>query len=107
MWAWLGSAREAVNLLADEFLPELPNMRLEQDPIHRHKDVLTHTIAVVENVRPLAEIRAERPDHPDFDFREKRLHQGNLKAFMDDHPDEAPPINIDRKYVITTRRTKK
>ena len=22
MWAWLGSAREAVNLLADEFLPE-------------------------------------------------------------------------------------
>ena len=36
--------------LADEFLPELPAMRLEQDPIHRHKDVLTHTIAVVENV---------------------------------------------------------
>ena len=38
--------------LADEFLPELPSMRLEQDPIHRHKDVLTHTLAVVENVRP-------------------------------------------------------
>ena len=36
--------------LADEFLPELPAMRLEQDPIHRHKDVLAHTIAVVENV---------------------------------------------------------
>ncbi|MEZ5144458.1 MAG: HDIG domain-containing protein [Acidimicrobiales bacterium] len=33
--------------LADAFLPELPAMRLEQDPIHRHKDVLTHTIAVV------------------------------------------------------------
>ena len=38
--------------LAEEFLPELPAMRLEQDPIHRHKDVLTHTIAVVENVAP-------------------------------------------------------
>ena len=37
--------------LADQFLPELPAMRLEHDPIHRHKDVLTHTIAVVENVR--------------------------------------------------------
>jgi poly(A) polymerase len=35
------------NGLADVFLPELPAMRLEQDPIHRHKDVLTHTIAVV------------------------------------------------------------
>jgi len=33
--------------LAATFLPELPDMRLEQDPIHRHKDVLTHTIAVV------------------------------------------------------------
>ena len=33
--------------LASMFLPELPDMRLEQDPIHRHKDVLTHTIAVV------------------------------------------------------------
>lgn len=37
--------------LADQFLPELPALSLEQDPIHRHKDVLTHTFAVVENVR--------------------------------------------------------
>jgi poly(A) polymerase len=35
--------------LSDEFLPELNAMRLEQDPIHRHKDVLAHTIAVVSN----------------------------------------------------------
>lgn len=38
--------------LIDEFLPELPQMRLEQDPIHRHKDVLHHTIAVINNVKP-------------------------------------------------------
>ena len=40
--------------LASVFLPELPALQLEQDPIHRHKDVLAHTIAVVENVRPEA-----------------------------------------------------
>lgn len=51
--------------LADKFLPELPSMRLENDPIHRHKDVLTHTLAVIENVRSDA--------HPDFDFRITRL----------------------------------
>jgi poly(A) polymerase len=34
--------------LADEFLPELSGLALEQDPVHRHKDVLAHTIAVVE-----------------------------------------------------------
>jgi poly(A) polymerase len=38
--------------LADEFLPELNAMQLEQDPIHRHKDVLAHTIAVVAKTSP-------------------------------------------------------
>jgi poly(A) polymerase len=43
--------------LAEEFLPELPALGLEQDPIHRHKDVLAHTIAVVENTRPIRLLR--------------------------------------------------
>jgi poly(A) polymerase len=38
--------------LAEEFLPELLALSLEQDPIHRHKDVLAHTIAVVERTPP-------------------------------------------------------
>ena len=38
--------------LADVFIPELPALRLEQDPIHRHKDVLQHTLAVVARVPP-------------------------------------------------------
>jgi poly(A) polymerase len=36
--------------LADEFLPELSALQLEQDPVHRHKDVLRHTFAVVERL---------------------------------------------------------
>jgi poly(A) polymerase len=43
--------------LSDEFLPELNAMRLEQDPIHTHKDVLAHTIAVVNNTRPELRVR--------------------------------------------------
>ena len=38
--------------LAEEFIPELPALALEQDPIHRHKDVLAHSIAVVDNTSP-------------------------------------------------------
>jgi len=38
--------------LADLFLPELSAMRLEQDPVHHHKDVLAHTFAVVAKTRP-------------------------------------------------------
>ncbi|HSH10199.1 MAG TPA: CCA tRNA nucleotidyltransferase [Ilumatobacter sp.] len=56
--------------LSEQFLPELAAMRLEHDPIHRHKDVLSHTIAVVENVRPASEQPEGRPP---FDFRLVRL----------------------------------
>lgn len=42
--------------LFGEFMPEIPDLRLEQDPIHHHKDVLSHTFAVVRNVA------SRRPD---------------------------------------------
>jgi poly(A) polymerase len=38
--------------LSDGFLPELSTLRMEQDPVQRHKDVLRHTFAVVERVEP-------------------------------------------------------
>jgi poly(A) polymerase len=43
--------------LTDEFLPELNALQLEQDPIHQHKDVLAHTIAVVRKTRPELRVR--------------------------------------------------
>jgi len=43
--------------VADLILPELPAMRVEQDPIHRHKDVLAHTIAVVAKTSPTLVLR--------------------------------------------------
>jgi poly(A) polymerase len=46
LWFIVGSG------LAGVFLPELPALALEQDAIHRHKDVLAHTIAVVGKTRP-------------------------------------------------------
>lgn len=38
--------------LIDEFIPEIPALALEQDPIHHHKDVLAHTVAVVAKASP-------------------------------------------------------
>jgi len=43
--------------LSDTFLPELNSMELEQDPIHHHKDVLAHSIAVVAKTRPELVVR--------------------------------------------------
>lgn len=38
--------------LADHFLPELPALAMEQDPVHQHKDVLAHTLAVLDKTSP-------------------------------------------------------
>lgn len=43
--------------LAELLVPELPALRLEQDPIHRHKDVLAHTIAVTAKTSPRLRLR--------------------------------------------------
>ncbi len=51
LWKILDSGR------MDEIAPELPLLRMEQDPIHRHKDVLTHTIAVTAKTEPELVVR--------------------------------------------------
>ena len=38
--------------LAEVFFPELPELAMSQDPVHQHKDVLAHTMAVVDKTQP-------------------------------------------------------
>ncbi|MFP5225815.1 MAG: CCA tRNA nucleotidyltransferase [Actinomycetota bacterium] len=49
--------------LSDRFLPELAALKLEQDPIHRHKDVYRHSLAVLDK------ICAYDSEHPDLVLR--------------------------------------
>ena len=66
--------------LAAEFLPELPALGLEQDPIHRHKDVLAHTIAVVERTHPDRWLRLAALFH-DFGKPKTRSITGGRVSF--------------------------
>lgn len=43
--------------IAELFLPELSALKLEQDPVHKHKDVFHHTLAVLERAEPILEVR--------------------------------------------------
>ena len=43
--------------LARHFLPELPELAMEQDPVHKHKNVLAHTLAVVDKTTPWLTLR--------------------------------------------------
>ena len=43
-----------------------------------------------------------------LDLFENRIHQGNMKTWIADHPDDFPPsVNVDRQYAITVRRPTK
>ena len=41
----------------EQWIPEVVEMRMEQDPVHRHKDVLTHTVAVTASTPPQLRLR--------------------------------------------------
>lgn len=40
-----------------------------------------------------------------LDLLEKRIHQSNMRVFLEEHPDKLPPgLNVDSEYTITVRR---
>ena len=40
-----------------------------------------------------------------MELLEKRIHQSNMKEFMEQHPELHPPgLNVDSEYEITIRR---
>lgn len=44
-------------------------------------------------------------EHNAVDLYEKRLHQGNVKTFLEENPDKAlPGLVVDSKYTINIRR---
>ena len=46
-------------------------------------------------------------DNDAVDLLEKRLHQGNMRQFLEENPDKLPPgLNVDSAYTITGRRRK-
>ena len=44
-------------------------------------------------------------EHQIPELYEKRLHQGNMQTFLEEHPDLLPPgLNVDSEYQITVRK---
>ena len=87
--------------LSDQFLPELSAMRRERDPLHRDDDVLAHTIAVIEHVRP----RRARSADDHVDVRRVRLaalfhHVGTSRT---DDPGAAGAARIARERMTALR----
>tara|TARA_R100001244_G_scaffold249_1_gene346 strand:+ start:431 stop:844 length:414 start_codon:yes stop_codon:yes gene_type:complete len=46
-------------------------------------------------------------EHKAVDLLEKRIHQSNMKQFLEENPEVLPPgLNVDAEYTITVRRKK-
>jgi sugar-specific transcriptional regulator TrmB len=46
-------------------------------------------------------------DHKAFDLLERRVHQTNMKAWIEDNPDFLPQgLNAESRYSVTVRRSK-
>tara|TARA_R100000687_G_scaffold75234_1_gene66585 strand:- start:292 stop:705 length:414 start_codon:yes stop_codon:yes gene_type:complete len=46
-------------------------------------------------------------EHKAVDLLEKRIHQSNMKQFLEENPEELPSgLNVDAEYTITVRRKK-
>ena len=44
-------------------------------------------------------------EHQAPELFEKRLHQGNVKHFLEEHPELLPPgLNVESQYSVTVRR---
>jgi poly(A) polymerase len=81
--------------LADRFLPEIPALRMQRDPIHHHKDVYAHTLAVVEGCDP--EDRILR--------LAALLHDIGKPATREFHPDGK--VSFHHHEVVGARMTRK
>ena len=64
--------------LAEEFLPELTMLATQHDPLHRHKDVLAHTIAVVAKSPPEPIVRLAALFHDIGKPATREFGQGNV-----------------------------
>lgn len=47
-------------------------------------------------------------EHDAFDLLEKRIHNGNMKQFLEEYPEAFPPgLQADSKYTVQVRRATK
>lgn len=93
--------------LAEQFIPEIPALAVEQDPIHRHKDVLAHTIAVVgkadaDRMEPRLEVRLAALFH-DIGKPATREYSGGGVTF---HHHEVVGARMTRKRMKELRYSK-
>ena len=78
-------------------VPEIAALAMEQDPVHRHKDVLTHTFIVVANTSPNPVVRLAALFHDVGKTRTRRF----VRAKVTFHHHEAVGARMTRERLTS------
>jgi poly(A) polymerase len=81
----------------ERWVPEISALAMEQDPVHRHKDVLTHTFMVTANTSPRLLVRLAALFHDVGKSRTRRYARGKVTF----HHHEAVGARMTRERLTT------
>ena len=92
-------------------MAEIETMLLDTLNASNSNSMSTNTAVIIRTVRKRymptnwAAVYELIQRHGAFGLLEKRVHNGNMKDFLEEHPDEYPAgMNVDSRYAVTVRR---
>jgi hypothetical protein len=104
-------AYEADDALLSEALSGIENQMLEIMNTTNADSISTKGATVIRSVRKRYNptnwdaVYSLIAKHDAYGLLEKRIHNGNMKDFLEQHPDEYPAgLNVDSRYAVTVRR---
>lgn len=104
-------AYEADDAVLSEAMTSIENQMLEIMNTTNADSISTRGATVIRSVRKRYNptnwdaVYKLIAKHEAFGLLEKRIHNGNMKDFLEQHPDEYPAgLNVDSRYAVTVRR---
>ena len=104
-------AYEADDAVLSEALSGVENQMLEIMNTTNADSISTKGATVIRSVRKRYNptnwdaVYSLIAKHDAYGLLEKRIHNGNMKDFLEQHPDEYPVgLNVDSRYAVTVRR---
>ena len=104
-------AYEADDAVLSEALSGVENQMLEIMNTTNADSISTRGATVIRSVRKRYNptnwdaVYSLIAKHDAYGLLEKRIHNGNMKEFLEQHPDEYPAgLNVDSRYAVTVRR---
>jgi len=102
---------EADDAVLNEAMTEIENQMLDVMNSTNATSISTDNATIIRTVRKRYNpsnweaVYKMIAKHEAFGLLEKRIHNGNMKDFLEQHPDEYPAgLNVDSRYAVTVRR---